>query len=121
MKFIISFFVFVSLLSCNNDDDSQVNCTEIYVSGLDVTVKNVLTNEIITEGIIVIAVDGTYSEELTNEPDFDNFVGAGERPGNYIITVTGEGYQTFVSETIIVSGDVCHVFTELLEFSLVTN
>ena len=121
MKFIIPFFAFVLLLACNNDDDSHIFCTDNFVYGLNVTVRDASSNEILKEGITVIATDGFYSEELIAREWSDNFFGAGERQGNYIITVIGEGYQTFVSETIIVSGDVCHVFTELLEFSLVTN
>ena len=121
MKYIFSILLFFSIVSCNNDDDSGVNCTAVFVYGLNVTVRDASSNEILKEGIIVVATDGSYSEELSTIEGIDDFFGAGERQGNYIITVTGEGYKTFVSDIISVSGDVCHVSPELLEVSLMSN
>jgi len=122
MKYIFSFLLIFSIASsCNDDDIEDVFCTDIYVYGLNVTVRDASNNEILKEGITVIAKEGFYTEELMVTDSQDNFFGAGERQGIYIITVTGEGYETFVSETITVSGDVCHVFPESSEVFLVPN
>jgi len=55
---------------------------------------------------------------LIGFPESTNFVGAGERPGTYIIHISAEGYQAFTSEEIQVMGDECHVIPEARTFEL---
>ncbi len=52
-------------------------------------------------------------------PDVADYAGAFERKGNYIITVTKEGYETFTSEVIKVEADQCHVIGRVVQVMLV--
>lgn len=103
------------------DVDDPIACTEQFVYGLNVTVKDANSNSVITEGITVIARDEDYEEELMHIESFDNFIGAGERPGNYIIEINGPNYQSFTSDVIFVDADQCHVIAEVVEFLLQPN
>ncbi len=118
MKYII---VIALLLLTQCNDDNQFACTEQFVYGLNITIKDSNTNTVITENITVIALDGDYEEQLMIIEGFDTFIGAGERPGNYSIEVTSLSYQTFNSEIIQVDADQCHVIPELVEINLIPN
>ncbi|MFP9097628.1 carboxypeptidase-like regulatory domain-containing protein [Flavobacterium sp. RHBU_24] len=120
MKKAILFLAFIGAVSFScSDDDDQVNtepCTTIVVNGLEVTVKDGAA--ILTSGITVTATDGDYIEQLTPSDVSGAYKGADERAGDYIITVTGDGYQPYTSETITVEADECHVITEELTVNL---
>lgn len=121
-KFILSLIV-VSLLACNSDDSNPQYCTEEYVYGLSITLRDAVDNTIITEGLTVTASDGFYEEELMRIENSNNFFGAGEREGTYIIEITSTNYQDFTSDPILVgrTDDDCHVITEIIEFQLTPN
>ena len=56
-------FLFAS--TCENDDNiDDIVCTEEAKAGLNVTVKDLNTNQILNEGVIVKATDGLYVELL---------------------------------------------------------
>lgn len=122
MKKLVLFCLIALTLSCNNNDDPGdvvTNCTEIFVFGLSIQVKDANTDAIILQGITVTAVDGDYTEELIF--NFDRFIGAGERAGTYVLTVEAEGYQTLVTDPIVVDADECHVMTQERSLSLQPN
>ena len=104
-----------------NEDKEPVFCTEEFVYGLSVTVKDANTGSIIIENITIIARDGDYEEQLMTFEGANNFFGAGERPGNYILEVTAEGYENYTSEVIEISSDECHVIPEIVEILLQPN
>ncbi|MBQ0735266.1 hypothetical protein [Aquimarina celericrescens] len=107
--------------ACNNDDDQTqdpVFCTEELRAGLEVTVKDGIAGEFLTEGVTVVAIDNEYKETLENFTGANNFIGAFERAGTYIITVSKNGYTNKTSEPIVVGEDICHVITESLEVIL---
>lgn len=118
MKAILlcSLFVF---LSCTSNKIDEIQCTEEARAGFNITVKDAVTNQLLSSGITVIAKDGTYTETLElftgNNPIFS---GAWERAGTYIITVSGVGYTTFVSDAITVTADECHVIPQQLQVVL---
>lgn len=117
----ILLFVSLIAISCNSNDDgssADFNCTDIYVSGLNVNVKDATSNAVLVDGVLVRAVDGTYSETLETVESIPTFIGAGERPGNYVITVSKAGYQTYTSPVVTVDADECHVLTETLNVAL---
>jgi hypothetical protein len=124
MKKIFLLLAFTSfLLAMTCDDDDEVYCTQEAKAGLNITVKNAVTNEFLTTGVTVIAQDGLYTETLEQ---FSNdqvavFLEACERLGTYNLTVSKEGYQTFTSEPIVVTEDVCHVIPEQLTVELQPN
>lgn len=113
---LCSLFIF---LSCTSNKINDIQCTEEARAGLNITVKNAVSNQVLGTGIKVIAKDGNYTETLeffnANNPVFS---GAWERPGTYIVTVSGVGYATFVSESITVTSDECHVIPQQLEIAL---
>ena len=119
MKHLFYVLLLVTLTACQQKQDDTINCTEIFVSGLNIKVTDAITGEIISEGITVLAEDGDYSEELAFT--FESYIGAGERPGNYTITVSGENYTTEVVGPIEVLADECHVIPQNLEIALTPN
>lgn len=122
MKKLIVFCLIALTLSCNNNDDPGdiiTNCTEVFVFGLSIQVRDANTGAIIVQNITVTAVDGDYTEELAF--NFDTFVGAGERAGTYILTVEAEGYQTLVTDPIAVGADECHVITQTRNLTIQPN
>lgn len=113
MKKLIVLIAFLSLSCSGDDDNDEVMCTEEARAGLMVTVKDAMNGTFLTEGVTVTAVDGNYTEELTNVSEFtQEFIGAYERAGNYTITVTKQGYVTQVTLVIEVGEDICHVIGE---------
>ncbi|KUO67574.1 MAG: hypothetical protein APF83_09385 [Lutibacter sp. BRH_c52] len=114
--YLCSIFLF---LSCTFNKTDEIQCTEEARAALNITVKNAVTNQPLGEGIIVKATDGNYTETLeffdANNPVFS---GAWEREGTYIVTVSGVGYITFISESITVTADECHVIPQQLQVSL---
>lgn len=111
-----SLFVF---LSCTSNKIDEIQCTEEARAGLNITVKNAVSNQVLGAGIKVIAKEGNYTETLeffdANNPVFS---GAWERSGTYIVTVSGVGYTTFISDAITVTADECHVIPQQLQVSL---
>ena len=108
----IMLFMSILAISCNSNDDSngEVHCTDVFVYGLNVSVKDAATNATLQEGVLVKAVDGSYVETLQNEESTSTvFVGAGERAGNYVLTVSKPGYETYTSGVITLTADDCHV------------
>ena len=111
MKRLIILMAFLSF-ACSDDDSDDVYCTTEAVAGLMVTVEDMQTGEFITQGITVTAQAGSYSEELQTVHTNTEFIGAFERADTYIITVEGEGYETYTSQPVTVGDDICHVITE---------
>lgn len=122
-KIILLFVTAFAAVSCLVDDtiDNVDNCTEEARAGLNITVKDAVTQKFLGEGITIVATDGQYTEtlEYMGYPDMQaNFAGAWERPGTYVLTVSGAGYQTYTSEPITVEADVCHVIGEMVTVAL---
>lgn len=123
-KFVILLFV-VLCFACSGDDDTEkqepVACTDEFVFGLSVQVRDAATNAIIPGGVIVVARDGSYTETL--DFIFDTHVGAGERPGMYTLTATKDGFATKTAGpiTVVLDEDMCHVITQSLTIALEAN
>lgn len=114
MKNILILVLLISILGCKKDDG--IACTQEARAGLNVTVKDAETNNYLGLGTTVLATEGNYSETLEYmEGTIPTFAGAWEREGNYILTVSAEGYATYVSETITVTADECHVIPQQVE------
>jgi hypothetical protein len=108
--------------SCEDIDDNQIFCTDQFVYGLNVIVLDASTGNPIFQDIEVKAVDGTYQEILELVPGLEYaFVGAGERAGTYVVTITKAGYQTYTSAPIVLTRDECHVIPQSLTVNLLSN
>lgn len=125
MKKLFLFFLFTTLFftsSCEDIDDNQIFCTDQFVYGLNVIVLDASTGNPIFQDIEVKAVDGTYQEILELVPGLEYaFVGAGERAGTYVVTITKAGYQTYTSAPIVLTRDECHVIPQSLTVNLLSN
>ena len=105
--------------TCTNDGPPFRPCTEEARAGLNVSVSLGSMSSITSDGVTVIVTDGAYNETLTTPFENDPvFSGAYERIGNYVITVSKEGYQTYTTETIVVGRDRCHVIPRIVHVSL---
>lgn len=62
MRFIVLLALFF-FTQCNEDKE-PIFCTEEFVYGLNVTIKDANTNSFITENIAIIAREGEYGEQL---------------------------------------------------------
>ncbi len=111
------------LLAMTCDEDDEIICTQEAKAGLNITVKDAVTDELLSMGVTVIAQDGSYTETLEQFPNEEVpvFIGAWERVGTYVVTVSKEGYQTFTSEPIVVTADVCHVIPQQVTVELQPN
>ncbi len=121
MKKLVIIISLIMFVACNSDDDKTedpIFCTEEARAGLEVTVRDGIGGAFLTEGVTVVAQDNDYKETLENFTGANNFVGAFERAGTYIITISKNGYADKTSEPIIVGEDICHVITESLEVVL---
>lgn len=106
-------------LACSGDDDNDgVNCTLEARAGLTVKVTDAESGAILQEGVTVTAIDGGYEEVLMPMEGTNDFAGAWERQGTYIVTVVKDGYIDFTSEPVTVDADVCHVITENITVAL---
>jgi hypothetical protein len=124
MKKLFLFFLFstVFFISSCEDNDDQIFCTDQFVYGLNVIVLDASTGNPIFQDIEVKAVDGMYQEILQLVPGLEYaFVGAGERAGNYVVTITKAGYQTYTSAPIVLTRDECHVIPQSLTVNLQSN
>ena len=121
-KIILLLFCAPLLLATTCDDDETIFCTTEAVAALNVTVRLGDSTIPTSEGVTVVATDGDYTETL-QVVDATNpvFIGAFERQGNYTVTVSKEGYQTYTSEMTIITRDECHVNTEQIHVPLVAN
>ncbi len=91
---------------------SPENCTADFRYGLTVQVRDSVTGAPAGHDALVIARDGAYADTLSSFPfssDSVTFVGAGERPGRYVVTVSKPGYQLWVRDGVEVGEDGCHV------------
>ena len=85
-----------------------------------ITVKVTVEGATLTDQITVKVIDADYVEKLIS---IDNFIysGAYEREGNYIVSVNAYGYKEFVSESIAITSDECHVIGKTLEVDLLKD
>ncbi|WP_378180387.1 hypothetical protein [Aquimarina sp. SS2-1] len=123
-KLVLILLVICSACNLEEQNTSDpIFCTEEARPGLEITIRDAINSDMfLTTGITVVATDDQYTETLTNFVDTNTFIGAFERTGSYTITVSGDGYETFVSNTpIMVDKDICHVITESREFILQPN
>lgn len=91
-----------------------VACTDEYVPGITVDVRDSQSGAQITDGVRVIARDGAFADTAENS----HLAVAFERAGTYTVTVEKDGYQTWSRSGVRVSRDECHVRTVALTAQL---
>jgi hypothetical protein len=81
------------------------DCVTVGVLGIQVTVVDSRTNQT-PSGTVVTVTDGAYQETLTRNGAA--FIGAGERPGLYTVTVDAPGYVRWTRENVrVVRSESC--------------
>lgn len=124
MKKLILIFLIICT-ACNLDEQETLDpvfCTDELRPGLEITVVDDTDDTVITSEITVVVRDGSYTETLVNFNGTMTFVGAFERTGAYLISISGFGYEDFSSTVpIIVDKDICHVITESREIKIQSN
>ena len=111
----------LALSSCASTDEPVV-CTEEFRYGILVTAVDAGTDQSLMIGAAGELVDGSHRESLqfVPSPATENsvMVGAGERPGRYLVTVSHPGYQEWRQDDVLVTADACHVNPVILEARL---
>jgi len=98
-----------ALAGCSSPTDPIV-CTAIAVDALVVTVVDATTGQRICDAKVV-AVDGSFSEELRlfGSPPECTYSGPTERAGRYDVRATRAGYEPASTTGVRVTRDECHV------------
>lgn len=94
-------------------------CTQEARPALTVYVKDSLTNAGTASGASLVVREGSYEDSVAapdGRPDLDNspLSAAAERAGTYQVTVTKNGYATWVKSNVRVTKNLCHVNTVTL-------
>ena len=112
-------FQFTFVKNCGE----TIFCTLEAVAALNVSVKLGSSSSSTTDGVTVVVKSGNYTESLMPVLNNTNptFVGAYEKAGTYIITVSKSGYKTYTSEQITVYSNCCHVIPKSLNVVLQPN
>ncbi|MEW5677393.1 hypothetical protein ABGT15_13865 [Flavobacterium enshiense] len=98
MKKVLLLLMLVPLITATQ-------CAKEATFGLNVAVHDAVSNKILTEGVVVVATEGDYSEQLEDFGGNGAFSGAIEREGIYVLRVSKLGYQTYTSKAIKVETD----------------
>jgi hypothetical protein len=96
--------------------DDDVVCTTEYVYAVEATLMDFETNRPL-EAVKPIGriYEANYSDSMIishkseNMNEYILLLGAGERPGNYSVSIDVDGYQTWKQDNIIVTKNECHV------------
>ena len=93
-------------------------CTTEARAGINLEIRDAVTQQPAALGATITLTDGAYSEPLSNL-DGLGAAGAFERAGTYSVRVAKQGYKTFQKDGVVVTKDECHVIpvkvTALLE------
>lgn len=99
----------------NDNGNGDTACTEIFVSGVNVSVTD-QDGQPVT-GAVLTLTEGDFSETMEDLGDGE-YAGAGERAGTYTLTVDADGFETATVENIVVGADECHVIPEARDVTL---
>lgn len=104
---------------------SGVVCTQMFVAGIVVEVRDATTTDPAAFGAQGEIRDGSYVEALEVEGGGSvgpgvalRLTGAWERPGVYSVVVRKEGYRDWTTSGVLVEPDVCHVHGVTLQAAL---
>jgi hypothetical protein len=101
-------------IGCRRAGPSDVICTADFRYGMSIYVRDSASGAGLASGSTVIVRDGSFVDSLTtafpgSQAADGPFVSAGERAGNYTVTVRRAGYRTWIQAGIVVKADECHV------------
>jgi hypothetical protein len=121
----ILYSILLELAGCSGYGSTSPICTQDLRAGIQVFVKDSVTNAGIASGASLIASEGAFKDSVrytSSQPDFDAgpISAAAERPGTYQVKVLKANYAPWTQNNIRVTKDVCHVNTVTLTALLQT-
>ncbi len=90
-------------------------CTLEFRYGINLSLVDQAGDEI--DGATVTLIDGAYNEVM-EELQPGQYVGAGERGGNYTMIIDAEGFESLTITNIVIDEDECHVIPESFDVTL---
>jgi hypothetical protein len=107
----LALFAIVSAnLGCNWGD---VDCTLSEDPGINVEVRDSVTDVVLRRGYTVVVSEGAYRDSTTIPSDGPEYPwgvqSAWERPGVYRVAVRASGYREWVRTGVRVRAGECHV------------
>jgi hypothetical protein len=112
----------VLLLTAACDGDSPIVCTTEARFGVNVSARDAVTNQLIPDGVFGAVQEGNHVDSLQVFRDIEgrihSLAAAVERQGTYRVEVRAAGYQPWVRNNVVVTGDRCHVTGVSLEATL---
>lgn len=100
------------------DKQKATVCTLEARAGLIVKVISAIDFQPMAEGVTVTAIAPGFTEELRSIGEQREFVGLFERPGNYTVIVSKDGFIPFTKGDIEITKDECHVIPVTLQVFL---
>ena len=101
---------------CDEGSLSPIVCTEQFVYGLQIEVREADAGAPAAQGAVATVTDGDYVEvvagPVSGRPDALFIGAAGERAGTYDIEVARDGFEIWDTTGVVVDEDICHVLTE---------
>lgn len=95
------------------DGDESIVCTTEARFGVNLSVKDAVTGQLIPEGVRGALRDGSYIDSLQVFTDIEgrifSLAGAVERPGTYRVDLAAPGYQPWMRSDVRVVAGRCHV------------
>ena len=114
--------VLAILVGCYEGDTTEpIFCTDQFVYGLTVTVRDQSSGTPIAEDATLTLREGAYEEVVTDSWDGSSLSGAGERAGTYTVTVEHAGYETWTRAGVVITADECHVIPVSLTAELIAT
>ncbi|MBK6495088.1 MAG: carboxypeptidase regulatory-like domain-containing protein [Gemmatimonadetes bacterium] len=101
------------MLVAGCDGDESIICTTEARFGVNLSVKDATTGQLIPEGVRGALRDGAYLDSLHVFTDIEgriySLAGAVERPGTYRVDLVATGYQPWTRSDVRVEDGRCHV------------
>jgi len=108
-----SFLLPLLVLVAGCDGDESIVCTTEARFGVNLSVKDAVTGQLIPSGVRGSLKDGSYLDSLQVFTDIEgrifSLAGAVERPGTYRVDLVAPGYQPWTRSDVRVLAGRCHV------------
>jgi hypothetical protein len=108
-----SFLLPLLVLVAGCDSDDSIICTTEARFGVNLSVKDAVTGQLIPAGVRGSLKDGSYLDSLQVFTDIEgrifSLAGAVERPGTYRVDLVAPGYQPWTRSDVRVEEGRCHV------------
>lgn len=98
-----------------------IACTADFRYGLSVEVLDAASSAPIADSATMTLRDGGYVETVTSSFGGSTLMGAGERAGNYTVSVARPRYHDWIATDVRVDADECHVIPVSLTANMVAT